>query len=151
MSPLIKHHVFREAEHALVSVIDSHKDLINDLRSATIMDELQETASQSEMSRVADIELLDRFGDQLERLENQLRGLQRMDPHALFEAVDVGAVVTTDHRGFIIGPSIEEFQVDGRTFQGLTPEAPLFAVLRGKRKGDHVTFGSTTYNVLDVR
>ena len=151
MLPLIKHHVFREAERELTSMIDSHKDRINDLRSATIMDELHETASQSEMTRVADIELLDRFGDQLERLENQLLGLQRMDAHAQMDAIDVGAVVSTDHRNFIIGPSIEEFEADGRTFQGLTPEAPLFAALRGKRKGDHVLFGVITYNVLDVR
>ena len=151
MLPLIKHHVFREAERELISMIDSHKDRINDLRSATIMDELHETASQSEMTRVADIELLDRFGDQLERLENQLVGLQSMDAHAQMEVIDVGAVVSTDHRNFIIGPSIEEFESDGRTFQGLTSEAPLFAALRGKRKGDRVLFGGTTYNVLDVR
>lgn len=151
MLPLIKHHVFREAERELISMIDSHKDRINDLRSATIMDELHETASQSEMTRVADIELLDRFGDQLERLESQLQVLQRMDPHMQMETVDIGAIVSTDHRNFIIGPSIEEFQVDGRTFQGLTQEAPLFTVLRGKRKGDHVVFSGVTYNVLDVR
>ena len=151
MLPLIKHHVFREAERELISMIDSHKDRINDLRSATIMDELHETASQSEMTRVADIELLDRFGDQLERLESQLLGLQRLDPHAQMERVDIGAVVGTDHRNFIIGPSIEEFQVDGRTFQGLTPEAPLFAALRGKRKGDQAVFNGVAYNVLDVR
>ena len=151
MLPLIKHHVFREAERELNSMIDSHKDRINDLRSATIMDELHETASQSEHSRVADVELLDRFGDQLERLESQLLGLQRLDPHAQMDVIDVGAVVCTDHRNFIIGPSIEEFQVDGRIIQGLTPEAPLFAALRGKRKGDHVVFSGTAYNVLDVR
>lgn len=151
MLPLIKHHVFREAERELVSMIDSHKDRISDLRSATIMDELHETASQSEMSRVADIELLDRFGERLEQLESQLLGLKRFDPHAHMEAVDPGAVVSTDQRNFIIGPSIEEFEVDGRTFQGLTQEAPLFAMLRGKRKGDHVVFGGVTYNVLDVR
>jgi len=151
MLPLIKHHVFREAERELVSMIDSHKDRISDLRSATIMDELHETASQSEHSRVADVELLDRFGDQLERLESQLLRLQRLDPHAQMDVVDVGAVVSTDHRNFIIGPSIEEFQVDGRTFQGLTLEAPLYAALRGKRKGDHVVFSGETYNVLDVR
>ena len=151
MLPLIKRHVCREAERELISMIDSHKDRINDLRSATIMDELHETASQSEMTRVADIELLDRFGDQLDRLESQLSGLQRFDPHAQMDTIDLGAVVSTDHRNFIIGPSIEEFQADGRTFQGLTAEAPLFAALRGKRKGDRVLFGGTTYNVLDVR
>ena len=151
MLPLIKHHVFREAERELISMIDSHKDRINDLRSATIMDELHETASQSEMTRVADIELLDRFGDRLERLESQLSGLRCSDPHAQMDTVEVGAVVSTDQRNFIIGPSIEEFEADGRTFQGLTSEAPMFAALRGKRKGDHVVFGGTTYHVLDVR
>lgn len=151
MLPVIKHHVFREAERELSSMIDSHKDRIGDLRSATIMDELHETASQSESTRVADMELLDRFGDRLDRLESQLLALKRLDAHAQSEVVDVGAVVSTDRRHFIIGPSIEEFQVDGRTFQGLTPEAPLFAALRGKRKGDQVVFGGVAYVVLDVR
>lgn len=151
MLPLIKHHVFREAERALISMVDSHKDRINDLRSATIMDELHETASQSEMTRVADIELLDRFGERLERLESQLLSLQQMDAHAHMEVIDLGAVVCTDQRNFLIGPSIEEFQADGRTFLGLTPEAPMFAAMRGKRKGDRVDFGGTAYTVLDVR
>lgn len=151
MLPLIKHHVFRAAERELITMINSHKDRISDLRSATIMDELQETASQSEMNRVADIELLDRFGEQLERLENQLNGFKRLDPHAVMGSVEVGAVVVTDQHNFIIGPSIEEFEVDGRSFQGLTTEAPLFADLHGKRKGDLVKSSGAVYHVLDVR
>ena len=151
MLPLIKHHVFRAAERELITMINSHKDRISDLRSATIMDELQETASQSELNRVADIQLLDRYGEQLERLESQLIRFKRLDPHAVMGSVEVGAVVITDNRNFIVGPSIEEFEVDGRTFQGLTTEAPLFADLHGKRKGDLVKSNAAEYHVLDVR
>ena len=117
------------------TMIDSHKDRISDLRSATIMDELHETASQTEMTRVADIELLDRFGDQLERLENQLLGLQRLDPHAQMDSIDLGAVVSTDHRNFIIGPSIEEFQVDGRTFQAYSRGTLVRGLARQAERG----------------
>jgi transcription elongation GreA/GreB family factor len=149
--PLLKHHVIHAAQRKVDSMIADHKDRISDLRSATVRDEVQETASQSENSRFADIELLDRFSEQAERLEHERDVLGRFDAKEHMDIVQTGAVVLTDQRNFLIGPSIEEFSSDGQEYLGISALAPLYQALEGRRKGDQVTFQGTTYTILDVR
>lgn len=149
--PLLKHHVIHAAQRKVDSMIADHKDRISDLRSATVRDEIQETASQSERTREADIELLDRFSEQAERLEHERDVLARFDVKGHMDTVQPGAVVLTDQRNFLIGPSIEEFQSDGQDYLGLSVQAPLYKALEGHRKGEQVVFQGVTYVVLDVR
>lgn len=149
--PILKHHVIHAAQRKLDSMIADHKDRISDLRSATVRDEIQETASQSEHNRVADIEMLDRFSEQAGRLEHERDLLGRFDEKSHLETVQTGAVVMTDQRNFLVGPSIEEFDSDGLYYLGLSVQAPLYQALEGHRKGDQVTFQGVTYAILDVR
>lgn len=148
---ILKHHVIQAAQRKLDSMIAGHKDRINDLRSATVRDEVQETASQSERNREADIELLDRFSEQAERLEHERDLLGRFDPKAHMDTVQPGAVVLTDQRGFLVGASVEEFESDGHSYMGLSVQAPLYKVLEGRRTGDQVGFQGVVYTILGVR
>lgn len=148
---ILKHHVIQAAQRKLDSMIAGHKDRISDLRSATVRDEIQETASQSERNREADIELLDRFSEQAERLEHERDLLARFDAKDDLETVQPGAVVLTDQRNFLVGVSVEEFQADGRDYQGLSVQAPLFQVLEGHRKGDAVAHQGVSYTITEVR
>lgn len=147
----LKHHVIQAAQRKLESMIADHKDRISDLRSATVRDEVQETASQSERNREADIDLLDRFSEQAERLEHERDLLGRLDPKSPLDSVQVGAVVWTDQRNFLVGPSLEEFDCEGLSYLGLSIQAPLYKALEGRRKGDQVTFQGVSYALLDVR
>ncbi len=146
-----KHHVIRAAQNKLDPMLADHRDRISDLRSATIRDELQETASQSESNHMADIELLDRFSEQAQRLERERDLLGRFEEKTLMESFRPGAMVITDKRNFLIGASIEEFAAGGVEFLGLSTEAPLYKALDGRRKGDQVKFQDVAYDILDVR
>lgn len=149
--PLLKHHVIQAAQRKLESMIADHKDRISDLRSATVRDEIQETASQSERNRVADIELLDRFSEQAERLENERDVVARFDAESHMDTIQPGAVVVSDQRNFLIGPSMEEFSCEGANYLGLSVQAPLYKALEGHRKGEQVTYQGVTYAIRDVR
>ncbi len=148
---ILKHHIIQAAQRKLESMIASHQDRISDLRSATVRDEIKETASQSERNREADIELLDRFSEQAERLEHERDMLARFDERSHFGSVQPGAVVLTDQRNFLVGVSVEEFDCDGLAYQGLSVQAPLFKVLEGHRKGDTVAYQGVSYTITDVR
>jgi len=148
---ILKHHIIHAAQRKLDSMIAGHQDRISDLRSATVRDEVKETASQSERNREADIELLDRFSEQAERLEHERDVLGRFNDKLHQDTVQPGAVVLTDQRNFLVGVSVEEFECDGHTYQGLSVQAPLFKVLEGHRKGDTVAYQGVSYMITDVR
>lgn len=145
-----KRHIVQSALRKLDSMIAAHRERIADLRSVTVADENQETASQSEDRRGSDIDLLDSYSEQVERLEHEKELLERLDADEVMGTVQSGAVVQTDRRNFIIGPSIEEFQSEGVDYLGLSVQAPLFSALNGRRKGDKVHFKGTDYLIVDV-
>ena len=94
---------------------------------------------------------MDRFSEQARRLELERDRLQRFEEKAVMDSVRPGAVVITNKRNFLIGPSIEEFAADGIEFLGLSTDAPLYKALDGRRKGDQVKFHDVDYAILDVR
>jgi len=145
-----KRHIVQSAIRKLDSMIAGHRDRIADLRSVTVADENQETASQTESRQGSDVELLDSYSEQVERLEHEKELLERMDVNEVLETVQPGAIVLTDRRNFIVGPSIEEFQSEGVDYLGISAQAPLFSALNGRRKGDMVHFQGTDYRIIDV-
>lgn len=66
------------------------------------------------------------------------------------DEVSPGAVVATDHDTFFISTSIEQFDVDGDTWIGLSTNSPLYQAMKGKKKGEKFKCKGTTYKILDV-
>lgn len=66
------------------------------------------------------------------------------------EKAEFGAVVVTDIATFFISTSIEQFDLDGETFIGLSIYSPLFLKMKGKRKGETLSYNGATYQIADV-
>lgn len=63
---------------------------------------------------------------------------------------ELGAVVVTDQASFFVSTSIEQFEVDGRSYIGLSTHSPLYLAMSGKKKGDIFFHHSTVYSIQDV-
>ena len=61
-----------------------------------------------------------------------------------------GAVVVTNRDTFFISVSIEQFELEGETFIGLSTKSPLYIAMRGKKKGDKFLCKGVTYKILDI-
>jgi hypothetical protein len=61
-----------------------------------------------------------------------------------------GAVVVTNRDTFLISVSTEQFEVDGRTFNGISVKSPLYLAMKGKRKGEKFTCRGLTYKILAI-
>lgn len=133
------------------SVIDDYTKKIKELREtkAAANDEsldLQELSFNNEVN--------DKINHLAEQLNfavdemNLLNRIQVIDP--LHETVTLGSVVETDHRSFFVSVSIEDFEVAGQKYFGLSQKTPLYKEMAGKKTGDSFSFGKTHYKILDV-
>ncbi len=66
------------------------------------------------------------------------------------EKAEFGAVVVTDIATFFISTSIEQFELEGETFIGLSIYSPLFLKMKGKRKGETFFYNGVTYQIDDI-
>lgn len=62
----------------------------------------------------------------------------------------LGSVVVTNRNTFFVGVSTEQFEVDGKSFIGLSMKSPLYNAMKGKVKGDKFSCKGITYRILDV-
>ena len=87
----------------------------------------------------------------LNRVEGMVRGWKAMDPNAPRDVVGPGAIVATDHGGFVIGVAWGTFQVpDATDWRGISSDAPLALALRGCQAGEAVTFRGRSWNIVEV-
>lgn len=115
-----------------------------------IIDEGQFDLDQKSQDE-ADYEVIGKLAEQLNFELEELRKLQRMDIKLpLLEEVSFGAVAVTNRRTFYISVGIEDFEVENREVFGLSPQAPIFEVMAGKKKGETFSFRDLEYVIEDV-
>lgn len=133
------------------TVVNDFKERIDDLKAVTVNNDNAESASQSEARRDSDIELMSTLADQLDFATRELETLQGMtlngEDHS---AVTFSSVVHTDQRNFFVGVSIDNFDIDGKEYWGISPRAPLYKVLEGAKAGDQISFNGVNYKINEV-
>ncbi|URI12078.1 GreA/GreB family elongation factor (plasmid) [Aquincola tertiaricarbonis] len=82
--------------------------------------------------------------------EEALAALRRIDFESKDE-VGEGAAVKIDGRWFVVGVATSAFQCDGKTYMGISPQAPIYAALAGLGSGDTAEFNGRTIKIEDVR
>lgn len=146
----LKKSVLEAARTRLRTNAQDLRERINDLQAVTIGDDNAESASQTESTHGSDVELMNSLAEQLEHLQHDIDRLEEIDPSARPTAIQYGAVVLTDKRNFLIATSVEEFEVNGTAYLGVTPKAPLIQAMLGRKNGDEVTFNNITYQIKEV-
>jgi hypothetical protein len=70
--------------------------------------------------------------------------------HRIQTQAELGAVVITDRKIFFVCVSIEEFQVEGKVFVGISMKSPLFLAMQHKKKGDEFEYNNISYAIKDI-
>jgi hypothetical protein len=110
----------------------------------------QDSPSQDEETSTTKLDLITTLEEQLGFVKLEMSILDAIDADDQLDVVGRGAVVVTDKRTFFIGVSSEEVDVDGRKIFGMSEKAPLYALMKGLRKGGEFAFKNTTYKILDL-
>jgi len=142
--------VLRAAIEHLRGLGTELRERIDELKAVTIGDDNAESASQTESLHGSDVDVMNGLAQQIEQVQRDIALLEGIDPAERHQAVRFGSLVRTDQRDLLVSTGIEQFEADGRSYLGLSPRAPLFQVLNGKRKGDRVEFNHVTYRIEEV-
>lgn len=138
---------------ALAQLEETASDLqerITDLRSVTLGDDNAESASQTESTRGSDVELMNSLGEQLQHVKADIERVSEIDPKVRFDVVQYGAVVHTEKHHLLIAASIEDFNVNGTHYLGVSTKAPLVQALSGSKKGETTSFQGRTYTIMEI-
>lgn len=109
-----------------------------------------QSASQSEERSAGKMELLANYEKELNFSQMEMNQLQSLDPSKSNSMVEPGAIVITDQLNFYISIPTDKIEIDGDTFLGISIKAPIYAAMKGKKKGDTFQFNETTYKITDV-
>ncbi len=139
----------------LTACIQKQQDLIDNF-SQRLEDEKteayshSETPSQTDEGSTSPEELVQLMSQELNFVQYEMSILRSMDPHDAAQQVERGAVVVTDKRTFFIAVSIEEIEVENQKIFGMSEKAPLYAHMKGHKKGDSFEFNKTKYLIEDI-
>jgi sorbitol-specific phosphotransferase system component IIA len=106
--------------------------------------------SQSENRAAGKIELLNAVGKELDFALREMELLKMLNPDKESSIVEPGAVVVSDKLTFYICVSIEKIEVQGQPIFGISTKAPIYASMRGLKKGDSFSFNETDYIIKEV-
>lgn len=129
-------------------LIDGFTSRLRTMESATL--EHDHSPSQTESRTAGTVELVNALGRELEFAQREMEFLKNLNPSKETDIVEPGAVVVTDKLTFYICVSIEKFEVNGKDFFGISYKAPIYASMRGLKKGTSFKYNETEYKILDV-
>ncbi len=69
---------------------------------------------------------------------------------SLTDTVQPGAVIKFNNRRFVVCVSTTRFEVDGKTYMGISTQSPIYLAMVGLQKGDVFTHNGTDFEVQDV-
>ena len=93
----------------------------------------------------------DLFARQLDQALDDMALLQKVSATSASKEVSLGAVVETSAgQKLFISISLGKVEVDGESFFALSPSAPLFKAMAGKKKGDTYEFRDQKVAIKEV-
>lgn len=92
----------------------------------------------------------DMFARQLEQAMDDLSLLNKVNATQEHQQAEFGAVVITEMQKLFISISLGQIKVGNEVFFAISPSAPIFKALVGKKKGESFEFREKKIKVLDV-
>ena len=94
-------------------------------------------------------ELAQAFDQPVHAFEAKIARLRNID-FGPRDEVEEGAVVKVGGRYFVVAVSTTKFQCDGHELMGISPQAPIYAALEGRRAGETSEFRGRTLEIEEV-
>jgi len=69
---------------------------------------------------------------------------------SLTDTVQPGAVVKFNNRRFVVCVSTTRFEVDGKTYMGISTQSPIYLAMVGLQEGDIFTHNGAEFEVQEV-
>jgi hypothetical protein len=137
----------RDALRARVEAqLSSSHEAAADQRSAAELDPNTSYTADDLSQSDEDGELAELFEGAEDRQIGLLKAIDGLD-FGPQDTVVPGAIVAFGGDHYVVGTVADEFACDGVTYEGISADAPLYAVIKGLRAGDSFTFNGQEHRV----
>lgn len=92
----------------------------------------------------------DMFARQLEQAMDDTALLSKVNANQVSEVAEFGSVVITEAQKLFISISLGQIKVGEEIYFAISPSAPIFKAIAGKKKGESFDFRDKKVKVLDV-
>ncbi len=145
-----KQAVIEAAKKQLKQEIDDFRSSINRMEEGVEASQEIGWMDQMESTSEATREYIDKLAEQLNFANQEYEKLNRLQAERTQKQVGVGSVVITKEFNFLVGVSLEDFEVEGDRFVGLSDQSPLYQELQGHKEGDEVPFRDKRYLIQKI-
>lgn len=90
------------------------------------------------------------FAQQLQKIQEQVEILRRVDMTRTYKSVRFGAIVITESQRLFIAAGIGKVVVDGDEYFVISAMVPFYSAIDGKKAGDTFEFRGKKEKVLEV-
>lgn len=149
---LLKKHIYRACEQKLETLIADFKDRIQSLLQTEGLGNEEAYDNHTLADTAQQMSEVDALTQSLDFVSDEMRQLERvkMASEVVHHVVEPGAVVMTNAGSFFIAVGVEPFQVQEKTYSGLSPKSKLFVAMQGKKAGSVVRYHGVSYTIHKI-
>lgn len=130
-------------------VIDNLKHSVERYKNASDLDE-DDTSDPDDLARqteAKDMQL--RFEKMLKKEQQDMAFVQSEKGKSYTEA-ELGALIETDSNYFFIAVSLPKFKIEDKEVFCVSPDAPIYQKLKGKKIGEKVEIGDNIFIIKSI-
>ena len=144
-----KQKTINEAINILQERLDKHKQTIKKIQLDIASETKSSAGDKFETAREMMKQEEQKIAKQVYDISTQINTLEALDKKE-HQIIQNGSIVTTDKGIFYIGAAIGQLNLPQQSIMFISMDAPIFSLLKDKKKGDYVTFNTTTFNIFAV-
>ena len=129
--------------------IESYKQGIKKIQTDMASETKSSAGDKFETSREMMKQEEEKLSQQVSELKKHSHALQLLSFDKT-ETVKNGSIVETNKGVFYFSTALGKVTIEGNDIMLLSTIAPIFNVMKGKKKGDCITFNTTTFSISEV-
>jgi len=135
-----KHKLLSECMRMQKEILNTHKTAMQEAQQSAIESDDNAEDSLMDSYREEMQNQRDMYARQLEHAMDDYNTLNQVNPDKLLEEVSFGSVVVTENQKLFICISLGNVKVDIDTYFAVSPAAPLYKAMAGKKAGESFSF-----------
>jgi transcription elongation GreA/GreB family factor len=150
MNPSVKLLLYQQCLALADQRIQTAREAMNSAQAAANEEGKNSAGDKYETGRAMMQLERDQHARALAEAQKLKQALENIDPQRSSAIVQPGSLVHTSMGNFYIAISLGRLQLAGTEYMAISPQAPIGALLMGKREGDRLEFNRKQIEVLQL-
>jgi transcription elongation GreA/GreB family factor len=144
----LKQNLVEECKRLQQKVIDNLRHEMNEAQQSA--NEYGPPKDRYDSYRMQMLRKKDMFGQQLDKAQNELYALEKIELKKEINVAEYGSVIITDDHKYFISIGLGKIVFNEEIYLAISGMVPIAKALAGKKKGDVAEFNGKKMKVIDV-